>query len=263
LEYNRCRQIFAGGLALSTMIIYPAIDLRNGRCVRLVQGDPRAETVVSEDPLATAQRWATLGAEWLHVVNLDGAFGDETRSGKNIEALRAISDQVETSIQFGGGLRTATDIETALSMGVARVVIGTAAITNPDLVQQVLARFGPERISLAIDARDSRVATHGWQQLTSVTAISLALQMKTLGVTRIIYTDITRDGTLSGVNAPACAALAAESGLAVTASGGVASLEDVYRVKKVEALGVEGLIIGKAIYTGQLGLRQALEVARS
>ncbi len=242
------------------MIIYPAIDLRHGRCVRLVQGDPRAETIVSDDPVGTAQGWARLGAEWLHVVNLDGAFGDET--GKNAEALRAILNAVAIPIQFGGGLRTITDVEAALSLGVARVVIGTAAITNPDLVQEALARFGPERISLALDARDGHVVTHGWQRLSDVTAIALALQMRTLGVTRVVYTDIVRDGTLTGVNASACAALATESGLTVIASGGVASLEDVRRVKKVEALGVEGLIIGKAIYTGQVGLPQALEVAR-
>lgn len=245
------------------MIIYPAIDLRHGRCVRLVQGDPRAETVVSDDPVTTARRWASLGAEWLHVVNLDGAFGDSARATKNVEALRDILDAVDAPVQFGGGLRTIADVEAALSLGVTRVIIGTAAITNPGLVQEALAHFGAERISLAIDARDGYVATHGWQQLTGMTAITLALQMKTLGVTRIIYTDIARDGTLTGINAPACAALAAESGLAVTASGGVASLEDVRRMKEVEAIGVEGLIIGKALYAGQVDLSQALEVARS
>ncbi|UCC89685.1 MAG: 1-(5-phosphoribosyl)-5-((5-phosphoribosylamino)methylideneamino)imidazole-4-carboxamide isomerase, partial [Anaerolineales bacterium] len=134
------------------MIIYPAIDLRHGRCVRLVQGNPQAETVVSDDPLGTALRWAGLGAEWLHVVNLDGAFGDQTRSGKNIEALQAILAGVALPIQFGGGVRAMADIEAALSLGVARLVIGTAAITNPALVQEALARFGPERIALAIDA---------------------------------------------------------------------------------------------------------------
>ncbi len=259
----RCFEILGEEVPLRAMIIYPAIDLRHGRCVRLVQGNPQAETVVSDDPLGTALRWASLGAEWLHVVNLDGAFGDQTRSGKNIEALQAILAGVALPIQFGGGVRAMADIEAALSLGVARLVIGTAAITNPALVQEALARFGPERIALAIDARNGHVATHGWQELTSVTAIALALQMKTLGVRRIIYTDISRDGTLTGVNAPACAALAAESGLAVTASGGVASLEDVHRVKKVESLGVEGLIIGKAMYSGQVDLAQALEVARA
>jgi phosphoribosylformimino-5-aminoimidazole carboxamide ribotide isomerase len=245
------------------MIIYPAIDLRGGRCVRLVQGDPHAQTVVSDDPVGTARRWASLGAEWLHVVNLDGAFGDTASSGKNVAALSAILDAVDVPIQFGGGLRTLEDIQAALSLGVARAIVGTAAITNPSLVQEALTRFGADSIALAIDARDGHVATHGWQQLSDVTALALALQMKELGIAHIVYTDIARDGTLTGVNATACATLAAESGLAIIASGGVASLEDVHRVKEVEATGVEGLIIGKALYAGQLDLSLALEVARS
>jgi phosphoribosylformimino-5-aminoimidazole carboxamide ribotide isomerase len=245
------------------MIIYPAIDLRGGRCVRLVQGDPHAETVVSDDPIGTARRWANLGAEWLHVVNLDGAFGDTARAGKNVKALGAILTAVNVPIQFGGGLRTVADIEAALALGVARVLIGTAAITNPSLVQEVLTRYGAERVALAIDARDGQIATHGWQQLSEITANTLALQMKALGVTRVVYTDITRDGTLTGVNAAACAALATESGLAVIASGGVASLEDVHRVKEVADSGVEGLIIGKALYAGEIDLSTALEVAYS
>jgi phosphoribosylformimino-5-aminoimidazole carboxamide ribotide isomerase len=245
------------------MIIYPAIDLRGGRCVRLVQGDPQAETIVSHDPVGTAQRWESLGAEWLHVVNLDGAFGETARTGKNAEALAAILEAVDLPVQFGGGLRTLADLESALSLGVTRAIIGTAAITSPSLVQEAVARFGAERIALAIDAREGYVATHGWQQPTDVTAIALALQMKAWGITRVVYTDIARDGTLRGVNAPACAALAAESGLAVIASGGVAALEDVRRVKEVEATGVDGLIIGKALYAGQLDLPEALDVARS
>ena len=244
------------------MIIYPAIDLRRGRCVRLVQGDPRAETVVSDDPVATARRWASLGAEWLHVVNLDGALSDASGAGQNMEALRGILEAVGVPVQFGGGLRSLADIEAALALGVARAVVGTAAVTHPDLVQTALARFGAERIALAIDARDGCVATHGWQQLSQVTAMTFARHMQTLGVKRVIYTDIARDGTLTGINAPACAALAAGSGLSVIASGGVASLEDVRRAKQVEASGVEGLIVGKALYAGQLDLAQALEVAR-
>jgi len=243
------------------MIVYPAIDLRRGRCVRLVQGDPDAETVVSDDPAATARRWAELGAEWLHVVNLDGAFGDEASA--NAGALRDILAAMDVPVQFGGGLRTLADIEAALALGVARVVVGTAAVTNPGLMSEALARFGSDLIALAIDARDGWVATHGWRQPSDVTAVSLALQMKRLGVTRVVYTDIARDGTLTGVNAVACAALAAASGLAVIASGGVASLEDVRRVKAVEASGVEGVIIGKALYAGQVDLAQALAVARS
>ncbi len=231
--------------------------------MRLVQGDPHAETVVSDDPVGTARRWVSLGAEWLHVVNLDGALGDTARAGKNVEALGTILAAVNVPIQFGGGLRAVADIEAALALGVARVVIGTSAITNPSLVQEMLTRFGAERVALAIDARDGQIATHGWQQLSETTANTLALQMKALGVTRVVYTDITRDGTLTGVNAAACAALATESGLAVIASGGVASLEDVHRVKEVAESGVEGLIIGKALYAGEIDLSTALEVAYS
>lgn len=245
------------------MIIYPAIDLRGGRCVRLVQGHPQAETVVSDDPVGTAQQWARLGAEWLHVVNLDGAFEDTANAGRNIQALKEIIRAVDLPIQFGGGLRSVADVEAALSLGVSRTIVGTAAITNPDLVHEGVARFGAECVALAIDARDGYVATHGWQQLTQMKAAALALHMKSLGIKRVIFTDIARDGTLAGVNVSACADLASESGLAVIASGGVASLEDVQRVKEVEAAGVDGLIIGKALYARRVDLSQALEVARS
>jgi phosphoribosylformimino-5-aminoimidazole carboxamide ribotide isomerase len=253
------------------MIIYPAIDLRHGRCVRLVQGDPRAETVVSDDPAATARRWVGLGAEWLHVVNLDGAFGFGEEADANAAALRNILTAVDVPVQFGGGLRSMADIEAALALGVARVVVGTAAISDPDLLRRALGRFGSQRIVVGIDTRDGIVATHGWQQASGVSALDLARRMKALGVTRIVYTDIARDGTLTGVNAAACAALAAATGsrpggqdrLAVIASGGVASLDDIRRVKAVEADGVEGVIVGKALYAGQVDLVQALEIARS
>ena len=241
------------------MIVYPAIDLRHGRCVRLVQGDPRAETVVGDDPAAVARRWVGLGAAWLHVVNLDGAFGEE--GSANAGALRDILTAVSAPVQFGGGLRSMADIEAALALGVARVVVGTAAIADPDLLRQALVRFGSERVAVGIDARDGIVATHGWQQTSGVNALDLARRMKALGVTRVVYTDIGRDGTLSGVNAAACAALAQASGLAVIASGGVATLDDIRRVKAVEADGVEGVIVGKALYAGQVDLAQALEIA--
>ena len=242
------------------MIVYPAIDLRHGRCVRLVQGDPRAETVVGDDPAAVARRWVGLGAAWLHVVNLDGAFGEE--GSANAAALHDILAAVEAQIQFGGGLRSMADIEAALALGVARVVVGTAAIADPDLLHRALGRFGSERVAVGIDARDGIVATHGWQQSSGVTALDLARRMKALGVTRAVYTDIGRDGTLTGVNAAACAALAQTSGLAVIASGGVATLDDIRRVKAVEAGGVEGAVVGKALYAGQVDLAEALEIAR-
>jgi phosphoribosylformimino-5-aminoimidazole carboxamide ribotide isomerase len=242
------------------MIIYPAIDLRHGRCVRLVQGDPRAETVVGDDPAAMARRWVGLGAAWLHVVNLDGAFGEEASA--NAAALRDILTAVSVPVQFGGGLRSMADIEAALALGVARVVVGTAALTDPDLLRQALDRLGSERVAVGIDARDGIVATHGWQQSSGVSALDLARRMQALGATRVVYTDIARDGTLAGVNAAACATLAQASQLAVIASGGVATLDDIRRVKAVEADGVEGAIVGKALYAGQVDLVEALEVAR-
>jgi phosphoribosylformimino-5-aminoimidazole carboxamide ribotide isomerase len=243
------------------MIIYPAIDLRRGRCVRLVQGDPRAETVVGDDPAAVARRWVSLGAAWLHVVNLDGAFGEE--GSANAAALHAILAVAGVPVQFGGGLRSMAGIEAALALGVARVVVGTAALADPDLLRQALDRLGSERVAAGIDARDGIVATHGWQQTSGVSALDLARRMQALGVTRVVYTDIGRDGTLTGVNAAACAALAQAAGLAVIASGGVATLDDIRRVKAVEADGVEGVIVGKALYAGQVDLVQALEIARS
>jgi phosphoribosylformimino-5-aminoimidazole carboxamide ribotide isomerase len=243
------------------MIIYPAIDLRRGRCVRLVQGDPRAETVVGDDPAAMARRWVGLGATWLHVVNLDGAFGEEASA--NAAALRAILAAVDVPVQFGGGLRSMAGVEAALALGVARVVVGTAAGADPDLLRQALDRWGSERVAVGIDARDDIVATHGWQQSSGVSALDLARRMHALGVMRVVYTDIGRDGTLSGVNAAACAALAQASGLAVIASGGVATLDDIRRVKAAEAGGVEGVIVGKALYAGQVDLVEALEVVRS
>jgi phosphoribosylformimino-5-aminoimidazole carboxamide ribotide isomerase len=252
------------------MIIYPAIDLRHGRCVRLVQGDPRAETVFGDDPAAIARRWIEMGAQWLHVVNLDGAFalvpcrrkgGDQSATGRNAAALCAILEAVTVPVQFGGGLRGLGDIEAALSLGVSRVVIGTAALQNPEMVEQAVRRFGGARVAVALDVRDGRVATHGWQMLSEETPLSLALRMKEAGVGRIVHTDISRDGMLSGVNAEACAGLARESGLPVIASGGVAGLEDVRRVKAMENVGVEGIIIGKALYVGQINLRAALALA--
>ncbi len=254
------------------MIVYPAIDLRRGRCVRLVQGDPQAETVFSNDPAATARRWVSLGAEWLHVVNLDGAFGDSSGSVDpagskpgcdNLSALRAILGAVSVPVQMGGGLRTVDDVEAALALGVARAIIGTSALSKPEMVREAVGRFGSERVAVALDVREHRVATHGWSSVSDVTPVDLALRMRDCGISCVVYTDISRDGMLSGVNAEACAALARASGLRVIASGGVASLDDVHRVGRLEQMGVEGIIIGKALYSGQIDLRQALEIAGS
>ena len=275
------------------MIIFPAIDLRNGRCVRLRQGDPNAETVFGEDPAAMARRWADQGAEWLHVVNLDGALGatqrqvdalhaptsilvqrpgastpessrDEMlrRLPVNLRRLHEIYHAVKIPIQFGGGLRTLEDIRLALELGAERVILGTVAVQNPGLVSQSLEKWGSERIVIGIDARDGKVATHGWQETTSMDVVELGHRMHAMGVRRVVYTDIRRDGMLSGVDVAATSRLGDITDLRVIASGGVADLEDIEALKNHEHYNVEGVITGQAIYTGRLDLAQAIEIGR-
>ena len=255
------------------MIVFPAIDLRRGRCVRLRQGRAEDETVYGEDPLAVARRWVREGAEWLHVVNLDGAFGEHDGtpdSQINLQRLAEIHVALpQTPIQFGGGVRSSADAETALDLGATRVILGTVAVQNPALVEEMIARFGPERIAIGIDARDGQVATHGWLRTSDTTATALGQAMGARGVNRIVYTDIARDGMLTGVNVEATAALARATGLQVIASGGVASLEDIARLRASresdgEAGGdVEGVIIGQALYTGAVSLPDAIRAARN
>ena len=235
--------------------IFPAIDLRHGQVVRLQYGDPQRQTVFGSDPAGIAQQWITAGADWLHVVNLDGAL-DEAGAA-NWTALPTLT-RLGARVQFGGGVRTLADIERALAAGASRVILGTAAVENPALVAQALARFGPERIVAAIDARAGRVKTRGWQQDGGQTPAGLGRQLQALGLATIIHTDISRDGVLSGVNAAASAALAQATGLHVIASGGVAGLPDVRRCAALAAQGVVGVITGRAIYDGTLDLRQAL-----
>lgn len=243
------------------MIVFPAIDLRAGRVVRLRQGDPRAETAFSEDPVATAQRWASLGAEWLHVVNLDGAL-ELDGAVTNLRRLAEIRQAVPIPIQFGGGLRTLAEIELALQLGATRVVLGTVAVRQPELVAHAVDRFGAERIVVGIDAREGRVAVHGWRDVTEVAAIDLAREMSALGVQRMVYTDIGRDGMMSGVHVQAAVAIARASQLPVIVSGGVRDLRDIETLKAFEHVGIEGVIIGQAIYTGTLDLAAAIELAR-
>jgi len=242
------------------LLLYPAIDLRGGRCVRLQQGDAAAETVFADDPAAVARRWAAEGARWLHVVNLDGALGEASQ--RNLEALQAILAAVEIPVQFGGGLRSSADVDRVLELGVARVVLGTVAVRQPEVVTEALARHGAQRVCVGIDARDGRVAIHGWQDTSTVEALTLAKQMAALGVRRLVYTDIARDGMLTGVNVAATARLAADSGLAVIASGGVASLEDIRALAAQRCAGIAGVIIGMALYRGAFTLAQALATAQ-
>lgn len=268
------------------MIIYPAIDLRKGRCVRLRQGDPNAETVFGEDPAEMARHWERQGAEWLHVVNLDGAFDyapaglddgggltplvtrlDSPNAGLppvelpiNLRCLQNIRKAISIPIQFGGGMRSLDDIRLALSLGADRVVLGTAAVKNPDLVREAIERWGPERIVVGIDARDGKVATHGWQETSELDVVELGHRMAALGVRRVVYTDISRDGMLTGVNVASTANLGDMTDLLVIASGGVANIDDIRALKRHEHFNIEGAISGQAIYTGSLDLAEAIAV---
>ncbi len=256
-----------------SITIFPAIDLREGRVVRLRQGDPGAQTTYSDDPAEVAARWVAQGATWLHVVNLDGALtltmrvaarSDGTGCGDtlpiNLRRLADIRAAVDSPIQFGGGLRTLADVERALELGAARVVLGTVAVREPELVREAVARFGAERIVAGIDARDGFVAVHGWQETSALDALTVARRMADCGVTRIVYTDISRDGMLTGANVDATAELARASGLRIIASGGVGSLDDIRALAAHAAEGIEGVIVGQALYTGAFTLTQALSV---
>lgn len=238
--------------------IYPALDLRRGQVVRLQAGDPGRQTVFASDPVAVAERWAEIGARWLHVVNLDGAFDPESSESPALAALLRAICAVGPRVQFGGGLRSLAQIEAALTAGVARVVLGTVAVEQPGLVQAAVARFGPAAIAVGIDAQGGRVRLRGWQVDGGVSALDLGRQIRQLGVRRVIHTDIGRDGLLAGVNVPASVELAQTCGLQVIASGGVAGLDDIRRVQAAAAQGVEGVIVGRALYQGSLDLRQAL-----
>ncbi len=238
------------------MEIIPAIDLKDGRCVRLYQGDFAQMTVYADDPVAVARVWQAQGATRLHLVDLDGA-----RAGRpqNVDAVLAITQAVQIPVQLGGGLRREEDVEAALALGVERVIIGTAAIAETELVARLLNRFG-EQIVIGIDARNGMVATDGWTVTSTVAATTLAAQMAALGARRIIYTDISRDGALSGPNFTALTELIRADGPAIIASGGIATLDHVRRLAQ---LGVEGAIIGKALYVGAISLPEALAVAQT
>lgn len=237
-----------------TFTIYPAIDLRGGRVVRLKEGDPARLTAYSDEPAETAQRWLEAGAGWLHVVNLDGAFGE--RDDANRRALEAVLE-LGGRVQFGGGIRSLAAIESALSLGVSRVILGTAAVEQPQLVEQALKTFGADKIAVGIDARDGLVRLRGWKENSGISAAVLALQMRDLGVRTVIFTDVSRDGLGSGLNIPSTRELAEASGLAVIASGGVHTLEDVIAAREAHLAGV---IVGRALYEGTVDLKEALKI---
>lgn len=239
------------------MIIYPAIDIRGGRCVRLTEGRFDAETVFADDPVEMAVKWAECGAKWLHLVDLDGALAGE---GKNLSVIERILNNVKIPVELGGGIRSMQAIEKLLSLGVERLILGSAAVKNPDLLKEACIKY-PGHIAAGIDAKNGEVAIEGWEKGSGIDAGLLAEKMADYGVSAIVFTDISRDGMLSGVNADATAVIARASGIPVIASGGVASLEDIKRLKAVENDGVSGCVIGKAIYTGAVDLRAALKLA--
>jgi len=236
------------------MTVYPAIDIKEGKCVRLRQGRVDQQTVYSQDPVEIAVQWKEKGASFLHVVDLDGAFQGYSH---NEDIIKRIVKEVDIPIQVGGGIRSMERISHLLEeVGVARIILGTVAIENPELIELAVKRFGSS-IAVGIDARDNRIAVRGWIKVSDITPIELGKKVKEMGVETIVYTDILRDGMLEGPNISATQEMIEETGLKVIASGGVSSLEHIVGLKSA---GAAGVIIGKALYSGKIDLREALKL---
>lgn len=238
------------------MQVIPAIDIRGGKCVRLFQGDFNQETVFSNNPEEMAEQWVAQGAKYLHIVDLDGA---KSGSPVNIFIIKKIMETVDVPVELGGGIRSIDTIYDLLEMGIDRVILGSVAVDNPSLVRQAVREFG-DSVIVGIDAKNGKVAVHGWDDTSEMTSIDLAVRMGDAGITTIIFTDIVKDGTLSGVDAEKFANIAIKSGIKVIASGGVGSIDDIKSLKKYEKDGVSGVILGKSIYTGALDLTEAIKV---
>ena len=241
------------------MMIIPAVDIKDGRCVRLLQGEMDKETVFSDNPAAMAQRWQAMGAELIHLVDLNGAVDKRPRNLSTIEAILA---GVRVPVQLGGGIRDMATIETYINKGVARIVLGTEAIRNPDLVIQA-ARAFPECIVVGIDARNGYVAIEGWTETTGTTAVDLARRFEDIGIAAINFTDIHRDGMQSGPNIEATRQLAEAVSIPVVASGGVSTINDIKNLLPLASVGVQGVITGKALYSGSLDLKAAIALTRT
>ncbi len=239
------------------MIIFPAIDIRGGRCVRLFQGRADRETVYGDDPAAMGQRWQAAGAAWLHVVDLDGAFGARPQ---NFEVIRKLRRAVTIPIQLGGGLRSLDTLAAYIDLGIDRLILGTAILKDPEVVTQACQAY-PGRIALGLDAKEGLLAVEGWTETTQRTAAEVARELAHLEPAAIIYTDISRDGVKRGVNVEATRSLARATDLPVIASGGVSSLEDIKALLPLEPLGVIGVITGRALYDGNLDLKEAILAA--
>ncbi|MBN2386459.1 MAG: 1-(5-phosphoribosyl)-5-[(5-phosphoribosylamino)methylideneamino] imidazole-4-carboxamide isomerase [Anaerolineales bacterium] len=248
-------------MTADTFTIFPAIDLRAGKVVRLAQGDPDRQTIYSDDPGATARRWLDEGARWLHIINLDGAFGASDSANQRVLAeILEVAGRYNASVEFGGGMREEDAIRAALEMGVERVFLGTATIKNPELVARAVATYGSQRIAGDIGARDSRVTVSGWQEATGLGVLEVGRRLRQLGLEWCVLTDVRRDGVGIGVDVHSAAELQSASGLKVVASGGVASLDDV---RRAQITGLAGIIIGRALYEGQLSLQECLKAVHS
>jgi phosphoribosylformimino-5-aminoimidazole carboxamide ribotide isomerase len=234
------------------VIIFPAIDLRDGKCVRLIEGDFERETVFDDDPAAAARRWREAGATWLHVVDLDGA---RTGESGNLDAIAAIVQAVDCPVQVGGGIRSVESAEQLFSAGVSRVIVGTAIVTDPEMVDALVCQF-PGKVVAGLDARDGNLALSGWLEQGSVSALETARDLPARGIETVVFTDIRRDGTLSGPNVDALTEMIAIPGIEVIASGGIGSIDDV---RNVAEAGAAGVIIGRALYDGRVTLTEVLQ----
>jgi phosphoribosylformimino-5-aminoimidazole carboxamide ribotide isomerase len=239
------------------VIVIPAIDVKDGKCVRLLQGDLTQATVYGDDPVAMAKRWQSEGASWLHLIDLDGAVGG---APAHLEILRSVAAQSSIPVEFGGGVRTLDSARSVFAAGAARVILGTVALESPELLEEIAAQF-PGRVYVALDAREGRVATRAWTETSDVSVEDAARRCERSGAAGFLFTDISRDGTQRGVNLAATAALAASVDLPVIASGGVASVDDVRALRAASAR-IEAVVIGKALYTGAVKLAEAIEAAR-
>ena len=235
------------------MLLIPAIDLKDGRCVRLLQGEADAQTIYSNDPVEMAISFEDAGAKRLHLVDLDGAFRGK---GANMASIRSILKNISIPVQLGGGLRNAENIEQMFELGVSSVIVSTMAVKNSEVLEEIILRYSGKRIFLGVDSRNRKVSIEGWQEGTEIDDVELALLWKKYGIQRIVFTDIARDGMLSGPNLEALGDFARRTGLKIVASGGVSSMEDLELLKTLEKDGVDQVISGKAIYEGKLNLKE-------